>query len=222
MSDNKALANSQKSSLEAQVEMLQTAGRDFHARGWSLATSSNYSIVISKNPIQLLMTASGKDKGDLTRADFVIVDESCQVLRAACDDNGKNENLRPSAEAPLHLMIAQEWQAGAILHTHSVWSTILSESHDDGKLSLSGLEMLKALRGVSTHETTVNIPVFDNNQDMQALSALVRKNKDSITHAFLLKGHGLYTWGTSFEEAKRHIEALEFLFEVQGRLGGFR
>ncbi len=202
------------------IEKLQSIGHDFHRRGWSLATSSNYSIVISKEPLLLLMTASGKDKGSLCPADFAIVDENTKVVQAA-HPSGDSKSLQSSAEAALHIAIAQTWQAGSVLHTHSVFSTVLSEKHaKDGALNIKGLEMLKALSGVRTHDTSISIPIFENNQDMSVLASIVKNRKDTISHAFLLRGHGLYTWGTTFEEAKRHTEALEFLLEVTARSGG--
>ncbi len=202
------------------IELLRAAGSDFHRRGWSLATSSNYSIVVSRDPLRLLMTASGKDKGALSENDFVLVDESAKVVSAARTSND-DKTLRPSAEAALHVMLANEYDAGSILHTHSVWSTVLSEKYAaKGAIEISGMEMLKALSGIKTHETSVSIPIFANNQDIDALAQLARNHKPSLRHAFLVRGHGLYTWGINFEEAKRQIEAIEFLLEVIGRQGG--
>lgn len=202
------------------IQKLQSLGRDFHARGWSLATSSNYSIVISRQPLLLLMTASGKDKGCLCPSDFVIVDNSARIMRPAIESQDSTQ-LRPSAEADLHISIARLFGAYCVLHTHSIWSTVLSTKWPNKQcLSIAGLEMLKALNGIKTHEESISIPIFENTQDMKAMSALIEEKSNIISHAFLLKGHGLYTWGTSFEEAKRHLEALEFMLETCGRLGG--
>ena len=210
----------QQSALNIGIASLQAAGQDFHRRGWSLATSSNYSIVQSHDPLLLLMTASGKDKGQLALDDFVIVDEQAKVLRAAAED-GRANSLKPSAEARLHIVIAQFFQAGSILHTHSVWSTLLSIKHaDKGFVEFSGLEMLKAFSGVTTHETTVYIPIFSNTQNMEDLVETLTQKKETMSHAFLISGHGLYVWGKTFEEARRHLEAMEFLLELQGRQGG--
>lgn len=202
------------------IEKLQAVGLEFHRRSWSLASSSNYSIVIEQNPLILLMTASGKDKGCLKAADFAIVDSNCKVVRAA-HTSGSLATMKSSAEAALHIAIAQTWNAGSILHTHSIFSTLASEQHAEKKsLTISGLEMLKALSGINTHECSVTIPIFENNQNINFLAEIVKERKETISHAFLLRGHGLYTWGTTFEEAKRHTEALEFLLELKVRLGG--
>lgn len=196
-------------------------GQAFYLKGWNLATSSNYSAVVSQEPLQVLMTASGKHKGELTTSDFVLVDEHLQVVEP--DGKPSTTNLRPSAEAALHLAIARRAGVGAVLHTHSVWSTILSERYfADKAVALSGYEMLKALSGIKTHETTVSIAILENSQDMDEVAKIVNAGIDSgeIEHGFLLKGHGLYTWAASLAAARNQVEALEFLFEVVGRSGG--
>lgn len=202
--------------IEAGISKLQSLACEFHMRAWSLATSSNFSIVLSHTPLLLLMTASGKDKSRLKPDDFVILDESLSIRPAS--DKTPTGALAPSAEARLHQVIAQEFQAGAVLHTHSVWSTVLSEKQaSNGEIILTGWEMLKALNGITTHESSVVLPIFPNSQDMKEMAETVKQHKCQITHGFLLQGHGLYTWGDNIEEAKRHVEALEFLLEVAGR-----
>lgn len=206
-----------QASIDSGISKLQKLARDFHTRGWSLATSSNFSIVLAHAPLRLLMTASGKDKSCLTPEDFVILDESLKVLRPA-SNAAHSEELHPSAEAALHAALVELFHASAVLHTHSIWSTILSDKRVfDGEISFSGWEMLKALRGVSTHESSVVLPIFPNNQNMLELVEVLKQHKHKITHGFLLQGHGLYTWGCNLEEAKRHVEALEFLLEISGR-----
>ena len=109
------------------------------------------------------------------------------------------------------------------MHTHSVWSTILSDLHSaDGALAISGYEMLKGLDGVRTHEHTERVPIVANDQDMRRLSASVRQvlRDAPDAHAFLLGRHGLYTWGRTLADAERHVEILEFLFETVGRTAG--
>ena len=127
---------------------------------------------------------------------------------------------RPSDETKLHLAIIRHRQAMAVLHTHSVWSTALSSSlANDGGIEITGFEMLKGLAGVRTHEHQEWLPILDNSQDMDELASeleeLLRQRPNA--HGFLLRGHGLYTWGKSVDEARRHVEIFEFLLEVIGR-----
>ncbi len=198
----------------APIDGLQDIGRRFYARGWSVGTSSNYSVVTSRNPVELLITASGKDKGQLTTNDFVRI---AQDGRPIFDGQPKS-----SAETLLHTAIAADANVGAVLHTHSVWGTLLSDLHfDNGFLTVAGYEMLKGLSGITTHESAVTIRIFDNTQDIASLATEFLQLRDAgepgLTHAFLMRGHGLYTWGSDLDEARRHVEVLEFLFEVAGR-----
>jgi methylthioribulose-1-phosphate dehydratase len=129
---------------------------------------------------------------------------------------------RPSAEALLHVAIVRGLGAGAVLHTHSVWSTVLSGTYaSQGGLALEGYEMLKGLEGVRTHQHREWLPILENSQDMLELGERVSKTlrESPGIHGFLLQEHGLYTWGGSLQEAKRHVEILEFLMEVLVRSG---
>jgi methylthioribulose-1-phosphate dehydratase len=198
------------------ADALCAVGAEFHRRGWSLGTSSNYSLVTSRTPFRLLITASGMDKSSLTRADFVTLDEHGQQI-----DN-HDDRAKPSAEAMLHVATARRPGVGAVLHTHSVWATTLSDLyHADGALFIEGYEMLKGLNGIKTHDHRERLEIIDNTQDIRTLAQkLTRRfdaNDPALTYGFLLHKHGLYAWGRDLAEARRHIEIFEFLFEVIGR-----
>lgn len=198
-----------------QVDGLRDVGRIFWERKWSVGTSSNYSVVVNRDPLQLLVTASGKDKGRLSREDFVLV---------GADGKPTLENQpKSSAETMLHCVAASCLpEVGAILHTHSVWATILSDRFaPQGGITISGYEMLKGLSGVTTHEHTEWIPIFENTQDIPSLAEKVKaafEDADSaLSHCYIIRRHGIYTWGKDLAEAYRQIEILEFLFECIGR-----
>jgi methylthioribulose-1-phosphate dehydratase len=191
---------------------LAAVAKSFHARGWLLGTSGNLSAVVRRDPLQLAMSPSGIDKGELTREEVLSIDENARVI----SDNGG----KPSDESLLHLRVVKERGAGAVLHTHSVWNTIASDVHaSDGGVTIEGYEMLKGLHGVSTHEHSEWLPIIDNSQDMPALAELVGNtlNEHKAAHGFLLRRHGLYSWGDTLAQARRHIEILEFLLETLGR-----
>ena len=192
---------------------LAEVGRLCYSRGWALGTSGNFSAVVSREPLRLAITSSGVDKGLLTPAQIVEIDERGCVLAGS----GK-----PSAEASLHIAIAQTKGAGAVLHTHSIWSTILSEDATDGGLAIEGYEMLKGLDGVTTHEHREWLPIIENTQDWVAAAPQVEGmlREFPATHGFLIRRHGLYTWGATLSEAKRQVEILEFLLEAMGRKRG--
>jgi methylthioribulose-1-phosphate dehydratase len=127
---------------------------------------------------------------------------------------------RPSAEALVHLAIVRERGARAVLHTHSIWSTLASERHEARRgLALEGFEMLKGLEGITTHEHREWVPIVENTQHMPSLAAAAigALRTHSSAHGFLIRRHGLYTWGGDASQAERHVEILEFLLEVTGR-----
>ena len=199
--------------LPLAINALRDIGVEFHGRGWSLGTSSNYSILLSASPFRLLITASGKDKSKLGPGDFVVVDEVGNPV------NGYGLSGKPSAETLLHVVAAKQPGVGSILHTHSVWSTTLSDLHHrEGGLTIEGYEMLKGLEGVKTHEHRQWVKIFENTQDIDALAKEVEERfgseEEPFSHGFLLRRHGLYTWGKDLVEARRHIEIFEFLFET--------
>jgi len=171
------------------------------------ATAGNFSI---REGDKMRMSASGKDKSELTTSDFVVCDLNGHLLSG----EGK-----PSAEAALHGMIYQlSPHTHCVLHTHSVAVTVLSMLPDtDNKLIFKDYEMQKTISGFETHKSVLELMVFDNNQDIPLLAKQVKSNWDAVSKAsgLIVRGHGLYSWGTSVFDAKRHMEGLEFLVECE-------
>ena len=202
------------SGLVESIDALREVGAMFWQRGWSVGTSSNYSVIVSREPLELLVTASGKDKGRLTRGDFVRISASG---KPTSDGQPKS-----SAETLLHVVAAMQPGVGAVLHTHSIWSTLLSDLfHSQGGFEISGYEMLKGLEGVTTHEHSSWVEIFENTQDIPVLAEQVRQRladpNDPLQHGYLIHKHGLYTWGRDLDEARRHVEIFEFLLECVAR-----
>jgi methylthioribulose-1-phosphate dehydratase len=198
----------------ATATSLAEVGRQFYARGWVLGTSGNFSAVVNRDPLRLAITSTGLDKGQLEPEQFLEIDEHCKVLRG---------EGTPSAETLLHQAIVRRQNVGAVLHTHSVWSTVLSVWHGGERgLAIEGFEMLKGLESVRTHEHREWLPIVENSQDMERLSSEVAGllHQHPGAHGFVIRGHGLYTWGTDLAQAKRHVEILEFLMEVLVRTRG--
>ena len=183
------------------------AGRFLYGRGWSPATSSNYSTRLGAE--QALLTVSGKHKGQLGLDDVLATDLSGNSL-----EPGK----KPSAETLLHTQL-YAWRAdiGAVLHTHSVNATVLSRVTAGAFIEFEDYELQKAFSGISTHESRVRVPIFDNDQDIVRLAAQVQPWLDAHPECvgYLIRGHGLYTWGPQMSDALRQIEAFEFLFECE-------
>ncbi len=195
-----------------EISQLVEVGRRFDARGWVLGTSGNFSVVLGRDPLRLAITSSGMPKGELTADQIVEIDADGAVTQAGTGC--------PSAEARLHVEIVNLRGAGAVLHTHSMWSTLLSDRHAaTAGLAIEGYEMLKGLEGVATHEHREWIPILENDQDMARLAGRVRAVliDQPACHAFLLRRHGMYTWGETLSQAVRHVEIVEFLLEAVAR-----
>ena len=200
------MADSKFDSVAREIAALS---RRFYARSWVLGTSGNFSAVLRRNPLRLAITASSLDKGRLRPSHMLQVDARGKVI-------GRS-SLRPSAETLLHLEIVQRRTAGAVLHTHSVWSTLLSDLHaSSGGLEISGYEMLKGLSGVTSHDHREWLPIVENDQDMDRLARRIGETLERRpdAHGILLRRHGLYTWGDTLADASRHVEIFEFLFET--------
>lgn len=184
------------------------AGRDLGARGWTPATSSNFSR--RYDATHAAVTISGRDKGRLGVDDIMLVDLA---------GNAVGTTARPSAETLLHVqMYRRDPDIGAVLHTHSHNQTVASRLYAaQGLIRFSGFELQKAITGFTTHESELDLPVFPNTQEMPELVARVDAWLDTgkPLYGYLIDGHGIYTWGRTMAEAKRHLEAFEFLLAVE-------
>lgn len=190
---------------------LVAVSRRFYDQGWMRGTSGNLSAVVREDPLVLAITPSGCDKATLAPADVLEIAGDGTPLRAS--------PFPPSAETALHVEIVGACDAGAVFHTHSVWSTILGDRHQECGIWLEGYEMLKGLSGVKTHEHREWLPILENSQDMAELAERLGRTlaEGPRLHGVLIRRHGLYSWGADVAEARRHIEILEFLIEIVGR-----
>lgn len=184
---------------------LLDAGRALSAHGWTPATSGNLS---ARAPEGFWVTASGLDKGSLTLHDLLLVDAEgrCSGPR------------RPSAETALHAQLyARDPATGCVLHVHSRAATVLSRVLSTDALVLEGYEICKAFLGVTTHARALRVPLIANSQDVAELCAAIGPRLDGpgLAPGYLIRGHGLYTWGPTVGDALRHAEALDFLFSCE-------
>jgi len=193
--------------VESAVREIIALGRRLDARGLAAATSGNYSLRVSSERIAI--TVSGSHKGHLRDADVMLVDTEGRSL----------DDRIPSAETPLHVQLYRLYpDIQAILHVHSVAAVALTRLLQEASaVALEGYEMLKAFPGIVTHETRVDIPIFDNSQDTAALSRAIaaRLASGSPPPAYLIRGHGMNAWGRNLDEAERVLEALDHLLACE-------
>jgi len=204
--------------LDEKLHHLSQVCRWISAKGLTPATAGNFSHRFDHE--SAFVSASGIDKEMISPDSF---------LRMYLDGRFEHPKMKPSAESYLHLKVYELLpEVECVLHVHSKPTTILTQISQADHMTLEGLELLKSLQGIQTHETQVHLPILDNHQDMRYLAGVLHElhEREKLQYGFFLKGHGLYTWGRSIEEAKRHVEGIEFLMDCmlqmkllgQGRL----
>ena len=195
-----------KDVIQIRTDLIATTRR-LHQRRWCDGTGGNFSVVLQRDPLRVLMAPSGVDKGRMEVDDLIVINDN-QVIVEGCG--------RVSAEAALHMAVIREAGAGAVLHSHSIPATVLSRTHQaNGHITLEGWEMQKGLEGVATHATCIKVPVVNNSQSMASLVDAFLPHLPCQSHGILVAGHGLYAWGATLFDAERHLEILEFLLEVE-------
>ena len=202
MNDNDAFLNA--------ARQLIAAGCYIDSKGWVPATSGNFSVRLPDGTIAI--TVSGQHKGRLQLDDIMLIDRDATAL------DGKV----PSAETLLHTALYKRFpDIQSILHPHSLNATLISRLFK-AEIVLENYELLKALHGITTHESRVVVPIFANDQNIPRLAECVEQYLDQhdVCYAYIIAGHGLYTWGSSVQETLRHLEALDFLFDCELRLHG--
>ncbi len=193
--------------IEQQKEEIASSIRAYNAKGWSPATSTNYSFKFENS--EIYVSKSGIDKSQFTADDFMTVDENGE-------GTGEFLTSKPSAETLIHCVLYELFpETKVILHSHSVYPVLISQNHDNS-VEFEGYEIQKGFAGQTTHDSTVIIPIFNNTQDMIEFSTVLKENKDRISnHTFIMKKHGTYAWGKNLFEAKRHLETLEYLCQCK-------
>lgn len=193
--------------LANRADEIVAATRELSALGWTPATSSNFSMRLDDR--HAAITVSGRDKGRLVASDIMVVDMAGKAVAT---------EHRPSAETLLHTQLYVRYpDVGCVLHTHSHVQTVASRLYAaQGHVHLEGYELLKAFAGNQTHEMAVDVPVLANTQDMGQLAEWVEALLDQQPMwGYLINGHGLYAWGKDMAEARRHLEAFEFLLSCE-------
>jgi methylthioribulose-1-phosphate dehydratase len=180
----------------------------FAQRGWLLGTCGNLSCLLSREPFEILVTLSGRDKSSLTLEDFALVGRGCQPLSAG----------QPSSETLVHEVLYDRTPARAVYHVHTLANNLMSRlCFEQGQVTLQGVEMIKGLEGHSLTDT-VRLPIVPNSEDSKALAEQIRQHLSPTVPGILVYQHGLYAWGRTPEDARRHTEVLEFLLEYALRL----
>lgn len=199
--------------FNTQLQELIRVGNLFEQRQWFLGTSGNMSILIQRSPMSFAITASGSDKGNLEESSFVVLDEDGKIYT----DETALENLKPSHEHPIHAAIYRLHDAECVIHVHVLSALLAADLFaGDGDVSLEGLEVLKGL-GCTSASDSLRIPTIDNSDDPAEIARQIipfdSARKGFTAPAILVRCHGLFAWGKSIFEARRHVELLVHAFE---------
>lgn len=181
---------------------------DFASRGWFAGTSGNLSMRVGPfdpDQFSFAITASGKDKSKSTPEDFLFVDQNGKPVETT--------SLKPSAETVIHCEIYRLTGCGAIFHTHTVFNNLVSELFWGRRsVPVEGVELIKGFN-IWDEDAVINIPILSNFADVPRIVPEISERMESRIPGILLRKHGIYAWGRDAFEAKRHLEAFEFLFE---------
>ena len=182
--------------------------RQLHDKGHSPGTSTNYSFKDASD--QIWVTRSGIDKSQLCEDDFISLDQHGVPTQ-------QYQGVKPSAESGIHVVLYDLFpDAKVVLHSHAVYPIALTSCHKANHLSFSGYEMQKGFKGVDTHEGLIQIPVFENAQDMTYFMHELKYRKTELVHGvFMIRKHGFYAWGENLFDAKRHLESFDYLCQCE-------
>jgi len=196
------------------VNILNEIKVKLYNRGWFPATSGNLSYKLHDNPLYFAITSSGKDKGTVSHEDVIFVDKDAKPI--------EKTRLKPSAETKIHSQIYQKTDAGCIIHIHTVNNNFISQIFfEDRFVSLKDMEMIKAL-DIWEENPQLKIPIIENYFDLDRLSEEAGKSLNPEVPGLLIRNHGIYAWGRDEFEAKRHVEAFEFMFEYMKDMAIFK
>lgn len=204
-----------KPTSQGPLQELVDTGREFYRRGWTYGISGNFSVLLARKPMRLCITAAGDEKAALDDTNFLELDDDAEILQGFG---------RPDDEKLLHLSIYRHRpKARCILYSHSVWGTLLADKlFVDGAITFTGYEIIKGLSGINTHEAIETIPIIENSHDYVAQSHVIQNVLQDAgnIHGIFVRKHGLYTWGETVLDTRRHVEIFEFLFEITARKMG--
>ncbi|WP_028775418.1 methylthioribulose 1-phosphate dehydratase [Shimazuella kribbensis] len=196
--------------IQTRWEELASIKAELARRDWFMGTSGNLSIKVSDHPTTFLVTASGKDKSKQTPEDFILVDHEGQPITET--------NAKVSAETGLHLEVYRRTDAGCCLHVHTVDNNIISELYGDQEQVVIGKQELIKAFNIWEQDAQISVPIIENFADLQVLADTFGNTLNPEVPAVLIRNHGITVWGKNGFEAKKHLEAFEFLFSYLVKL----
>lgn len=212
-------AEEESKSVKSLISQLCEA---FFKNGWATGTGGGLSIRVggpSENrPWRVFVAPSGLQKEDVIGDDIFELDMDCKIVQAP-----KTPNLRLSACTPLwYVVYRNRPTARCVIHSHSVnaqMATLLDRTEKSKTIRITHLEMLKGV-GNHAYDDVLEVPIIDNRPTEDLLAAQLERviQKYPKSNAVLVRRHGLYAWGDSWEQAKTQCESFDYIFESAIRM----
>lgn len=194
----------------------------FYRSGWATGTGGGVSIRVGgpqeNRPYRVFVAPSGIQKEDMIGDDVFELDMDRRVVVPP-----KTPNLRQSACTPLWYVVYKHRPgANCVIHTHSLnaqMATLLDPTECAETLKITHLEMLKGV-GNHAYDDVLEVPIIDNRPSEDLLADQLEQAilKYPKCNAVLVRRHGLYAWGDSWEQAKTQCESFDYLFDTAIRM----
>lgn len=191
---------------EPRQQLIEAAAL-FYEKNWMVGTAGNLSARLNDNSFWI--TASGKNKGELTEKDFIRIALDGTILEQPTSE------IKPSAETSIHQAIYTCFpDAKACYHVHSIEANIVSRFTEKNTLKLPPIEMLKGL-GIWEENPHIEMPLFDNHFHVPDIAAEITQTFSSNppkVPLLLIRNHGITVWANSPTTARNYIEIIEYIF----------
>jgi methylthioribulose-1-phosphate dehydratase len=205
--------NERNESIDAK-ELIPELCKQFYLLGWVSGTGGGMSI---RSGQHIYIAPSGLQKERLKTEDMFVVDINEQLISGP----DPNRNLKQSECTPLFMTAYRLRSAGAVIHSHSINAVLATLISDGNEFRITHQEMIKGIKKGSTHEShrfddTLIVPIIENTPFERDLTDRMVEAINSYpnTNAVLVRRHGVYVWGKTWQMAKSMAECYDYLFNA--------
>lgn len=210
----------------------------FYKLKWNLGTGGGISIQEPGSSL-IFLSPSGIHKERMLPTDLFVYD--CNRRRYIYVPA---EHRRPSASSVLFLWLHEHHGAGAVIHTHSMYSNLATQDKQRHKelengqrhqgldggtevWSTADQEYIKGIPRWTTgkmmnNDDDLNVPIIGNRSTedelLPDLTQAIALQPD--TTCVLVRKHGAYHFGKDIWKCKAQTECLEYLFELEWHASG--
>lgn len=215
-------------------ELIPELCRHFYSIGWASGTGGGLSI---RQNGHIYCAPSGVQKERIKPEDMFVLDDDGQVLERPLNGALKCSECLPLFMAPFKLR-----NAGCCIHSHSINANLVTALYSEPFISrlegtpkdahlkapaiaefrITNQEMIKGIkRGASDqalqYNETLVVPIIDNVLHERDLAGAMFEAVKAYpqANAILVRNHGVYVWGKTWEQAKSMAECYDYLFKLK-------